>query len=139
MLVGKSGCGKTTLTQALKGLDLSYKKTQAISFEGMVIDTPGEFTENRRFYSALMATACQCDIIGFVQDVTAGSTAFPPRFAAMFCREVIGIISKTDLEPNGIDRATHFLNLAGVSHIIQTSALQKNGIESLKAILNSVD
>ena len=41
LLIGRTGAGKTTLTQALKGEKLNYKKTQYINFQGALIDTPG--------------------------------------------------------------------------------------------------
>lgn len=41
ILMGRSECGKTTLTQALKGDVISYHKTQYINHYDVVIDTPG--------------------------------------------------------------------------------------------------
>ena len=52
MFVGPVGVGKTTLTQRLKGLELSYFKTQAIEFYDAIIDTPGEFLQHRKYYNA---------------------------------------------------------------------------------------
>ncbi|PLL56461.1 propanediol utilization protein PduV, partial [Klebsiella michiganensis] len=54
MFIGPSQCGKTSLTQSLRGEALHYKKTQAIEWSPMVIDTPGEYLENRCLYSALL-------------------------------------------------------------------------------------
>ena len=47
MLVGRSGAGKTTLTQALKGKKITYHKTQYINHYDVIIDTPGEYAENK--------------------------------------------------------------------------------------------
>lgn len=41
MLVGRTGCGKTTITQRLLEQPLVYQKTQMIIYEGDIIDTPG--------------------------------------------------------------------------------------------------
>ena len=68
MFIGQTGCGKTSLTQALQGKELFYVKTQAVKYCGTVLDTPGEFVENRRFYSALMTSAMKADVIG-LQDL----------------------------------------------------------------------
>ena len=57
MLIGPSQCGKTSLTQGLRGEALHYKKTQAIEWSPMAIDTPGEYLENRCLYSALLTSA----------------------------------------------------------------------------------
>lgn len=43
MLVGRSGAGKTTLTQAMKGKKITYHKTQYINNYDVIIDTPGEY------------------------------------------------------------------------------------------------
>ena len=42
ILMGRSECGKTTLTQALKGREITYHKTQYINNFDVIIDTPGE-------------------------------------------------------------------------------------------------
>ncbi|HAV9584953.1 TPA: propanediol utilization protein PduV, partial [Escherichia coli] len=47
MLIGPSQCGKTSLTQCLRGENIHYQKTQAIVWSPTTIDTPGEYLENR--------------------------------------------------------------------------------------------
>lgn len=136
IFIGKSGCGKTTLSQAIHGLDFNYKKTQAICYAGNIVDTPGEFLENRRFYSALMVSSSNCDIIGLVQDSTAATSIFPPNFTSMFNKKVIGIISKTGLKGSDIIRSERFLRRAGVKQIIETSSLESIGIQNLISLLS---
>lgn len=41
ILIGRSGAGKTTLTQALKGEEIKYHKTQYVNYFECIIDTPG--------------------------------------------------------------------------------------------------
>ncbi|MEA1967675.1 MAG: EutP/PduV family microcompartment system protein [Thermodesulfobacteriota bacterium] len=135
MFVGKTGCGKTTLTQAIQGQNISYRKTQAVSYSGAVVDTPGEFVENRRFYSALVVSSYNCDIIGFVQDATTVNSIFPPKFASMFTKKVVGIITKSDCEDCNFSRAEKFLKWAGACEIIQTSAVENIGIDTLQTYL----
>ena len=67
MLLGKIGCGKTTLTQRLNEQDVVYAKTQAVSYENNIIDTPGEYIENKFFFRALLVTAAEAEKIIFVQ------------------------------------------------------------------------
>jgi len=43
MLFGRVGAGKTTLTQALRGEEIKYYKTQYVNYLDTVIDTPGEY------------------------------------------------------------------------------------------------
>ena len=83
MFVGPVGVGKTTLTQRLKGLELSYFKTQAIEFYDAIIDTPGEFLQHRKYYNALNVTAteAECDWSlggGFQSDADLSSRLFLP-------------------------------------------------------------
>ena len=42
-LMGRSESGKTSLTQALKGEELHYHKTQYTNTAEDTIDTPGEY------------------------------------------------------------------------------------------------
>ena len=37
MLIGRTGCGKTTLTQKLNDEEVRYKKTQAVSYKSKII------------------------------------------------------------------------------------------------------
>lgn len=39
VLMGRSECGKTTLTQALKGEEIQYHKTQYVNNFDVIIDT----------------------------------------------------------------------------------------------------
>ena len=48
-LMGRSEAGKTSLTQALKGEELHYVKTQYTTTEDDTIDSPGEYAESKRF------------------------------------------------------------------------------------------
>ena len=48
-LMGRSEAGKTSLTQALKGEELHYVKTQYTNTEDDTIDSPGEYAESKHF------------------------------------------------------------------------------------------
>ena len=48
-LMGRSEAGKTSLTQALKGEELHYIKTQYTNTEDDTIDSPGEYAESKHF------------------------------------------------------------------------------------------
>ena len=63
ILMGRSECGKTTLTQALKGDVIHYHKTQYINHYDVVIDTPGEYTEKAaaELHRAVLALPTLCD------------------------------------------------------------------------------
>jgi len=121
MLVGRTGVGKTTLTQRLNKKNLEYKKTQMVDYIGQVIDTPGEYVENRNYYKALNVVSMDAQIIGLVQSSLDEVSVFPPNFSSMFLnKKVIGIITKVDLKSD-TKMARNFLNLAGVEEIIDNS------------------
>ena len=80
MLIGPSQCGKTSLTQVLRGETLRYQKTQAIVWTPAAIDTPGEYLENRCLYSALLTSACEADVIALVLNADAPWSPFSPGF-----------------------------------------------------------
>ena len=64
MVIGRVGCGKTTLCQRLFQKELQYQKTQSIELVGgTAIDTPGEYVENRAFYRALVVSGVEADVI----------------------------------------------------------------------------
>lgn len=135
LLVGRPGSGKTSLVQVFHKLDLVYKKTQAITYNGMFVDSPGEFLENRRLHSALLTSSLRCDIVGLVQDSTSRNSLYPPKFAQMFNKPVVGIVTKVDKAESDPEKAERFLTIAGVEEFVRTSAVDKIGIEPLSLYL----
>ena len=104
MFMGPVQSGKTTLIQAINGESIRYVKTQAIEFDGMAIDTPGEYIENRQYLYALTVTAADADIIIFTQDPTADSVWYSPGQSSMFNAKVIGVITKCDIAEKSVTR-----------------------------------
>lgn len=135
ILIGKSGSGKTTLVQKLNHQKMGYKKTQMIEYSKNIIDTPGEYVENRNFIPALIVSSADCDIVALVQDCSDEYTVFPPNFSQIFNKKAIGIITKIDKCNNDINRAIKHLKLAGVNKIFCTSAFIDEGIDQLKEYL----
>lgn len=140
MLVGPIGCGKTTLTQRLKGVELLYAKTQALEFHDSIIDTPGEFIQHRLMYNALLVTAADADIIGFLLPATEHDQIYSPGFCALFNKPVIGIITKIDLlSPNETtEYVEEQLRSAGAHIQFKISATQNLGIKELQSYLEKI-
>jgi len=138
VLMGMSGCGKTTLVQALLGEALLYTKTQTVQRHLRFIDTPGEYMEHRAFYRALIVTAVDAEIIGLVQDVGRDSW-IPPAFATTFAKPVFGIVAKTDLAktPAEVAEARGVLERAGTDPIFEVSAVTGDGLAALWDYLNA--
>ncbi|MBU3209980.1 EutP/PduV family microcompartment system protein [Clostridium algidicarnis] len=137
MLIGSIGAGKTTLSQALIGEIIRYKKTQSIEFGDYIIDTPGEYLDNRVYYNALIVTSAEADVIALVQDSSNDTSNFPPGFGSMFNKEVIGICTKIDLckDEKSLKRTEEFLITAGAEKIFCVNAAEKKEIEELKRFL----
>ena len=140
MLIGKSGAGKTTLVQRLKGEALSYRKTQTVEYHLDFIDTPGEYLEHRNFYRALIVTAADADLIGLLQGCGDEDIWFPPAFSMTFARPVFGIVSKADLAKSERDVrfASEVLKRAGAGRIFVVSAVESTGLEELREYLSGM-
>ncbi|PHR28801.1 MAG: ethanolamine utilization protein EutP [Desulfotalea sp.] len=135
MFVGETRVGKSSLIRALSGREYRSHRAMAVEYCGQFINTPGEFLENRRFYHALITASIDCDILALVQDSTRNNSLFPPLFASMFNRKIIGIISKVDATGANTNRAELFLKNAGIKEIILSSSHTETGLDSLRQLL----
>jgi len=137
LMIGKSGAGKTSLSQVLSGRKLEDKKTQTIEVIGDIIDTPGEYLERKPFFKALTVTAMDCDCIAILLDVTDAQISIPPLIAAIFGREVIGVVTKIDLAENEkqLNDAGDNLRMAGCYNIFYVSSKTGEGLDKLKEYL----
>lgn len=139
IFAGSTGSGKTTLCQRLHGQEMAYKKTQAVESFEQAIDTPGECIENRYLYKMLLVSSVDADVIGLVQDCTKEESYFPPGFATMFAKPVIGIVTKVELAQSDEDiaKARDHLQAAGAERIFEVSSMENVGVEELQAYLEA--
>ncbi len=131
ILMGRSGCGKTTLRQALNGESLHYHKTQYINHFQVVIDTPGEYAENHSLGRALALYSYEADVVGLLISATDEYSLFPPCVTASSTRPVIGIVTQTDRADARPDLARMWLELAGCKEIFFVSAYTGEGVEEI--------
>ena len=136
ILIGRVAAGKTTLTQALRGEEIRYYKTQYINYLDTVIDTPGEYTELRQTSGALALYSYEADVVGLVLSANEPYSIFSPCITSLVNREVIGIITKIDHPDARPDLAQLWLEIAGCKKIFHTSAKTKQGIDELLDYLN---
>ena len=139
IFIGRSGCGKTTLTQALNGEDIHYAKTQSITRGNFMIDTPGEYIESRQFGSALAVYTYESDIVGLLLSATEPYSLYSPNITPMANRPVIGIVTGIDKKNANADRAENWLRLAGCKRIFRVSSVTGEGIAELKNFLSDFD
>ncbi len=135
ILMGRVAAGKTTLTQALRGEQLHYCKTQYISYTDTIIDTPGEYTEIARLGAALALYAYEADIVGLVIGADEPFCVFPPNCTCMVNREVIGIIAGVDRPRANVEQATRWLKLCGCEKIFSVSSYTGEGLDAIIAYL----
>jgi ethanolamine utilization protein EutP len=131
MLVGRTGCGKTTLTQALKGKEIAYHKTQYINNFDVIIDTPGEYAENKTLVRALIVYSYEADVVGLLMSSLESYSLYSPNIVAGATREVIGIVTQIDQEDARPDLAEEWLRLAGCKTIFHISSYTGEGIVNL--------
>lgn len=134
LLIGRSGCGKTTLTQALRGEKTHYKKTQGMVFDDFVIDSPGEYIENHDLGAALALYAYEADVVALLIAADDDYSLFPPCITCLVNREVIGIVTKIDRAAPA--RAEGWLRLSGCKTVFHVNALSGEGI---KAVLEHIN
>jgi len=129
ILIGRSGVGKTTLTQALKNEKIEYHKTQYIDWHDWIIDTPGEYCENKNLGCALGLYAYEADIVGLLVAANEWYSLFSPNMCGFVSRECVGIVTKCDLaDPR---KAEEWLRLTGCEKIFHVNSLTGEGVEEI--------
>ncbi len=129
LLVGRSGCGKTSLTQALRGEQVHYQKTQSMVFDDFLIDSPGEYAENHDLGAALALYSYEADVVALLIAADDDYSLFPPCITCLVNREVIGIVTKIDkADPH---RAERWLRLSGCKTVYFVNSVTREGVESI--------
>ncbi len=129
ILIGRSGVGKTTLTQALKGEKTHYQKTQYIDYGDFLIDTPGEYAENHDLGAALCLYAYEADVVALLIAADEQYSLFPPNITCMVNREVIGIVTKCNkADPT---KAENWLRLSGCETVYKVDSKTGEGIKQV--------
>ena len=131
VLVGRSEAGKTTLTQALKGERVTYHKTQYVNNYDVVIDTPGEYAQTARLGRALALYSYEADVVGLILSSSEQYSLYPPCCTSACNREVIGIVTKIDLEHGDPKRAERWLRLAGCKTVFYVDSTTGEGVDGI--------
>jgi ethanolamine utilization protein EutP len=135
ILVGRSGCGKTTLIQAIRGGKLAYHKTQYINNFDHIIDTPGEYAETRVLGRALALYSWEADVVGLLIGANEPQSLYSPNITPIANRECIGVVTKIDASNANSPRAENWLRLAGCQTIFYVSAFTGEGLMELMGFL----
>lgn len=129
LLIGRSGCGKTTLTQALRGEKIHYQKTQGMVLNDFLIDSPGEYAENHDLGCALALYSYEADVVALLIAADDDYSLFPPCITCLVNREVIGIVTKIDrADPK---RAEQWLRLSGCKKVFFVNSKSGEGVSDI--------
>ena len=129
LLIGRSGCGKTTLTQALRGEKIHYQKTQGMVLNDFLIDSPGEYAENHDLGCALALYSYEADVVALLIAADDDYSLFPPCITCLVTREVIGIVTKIDkADPK---RAERWLRISGCKKVFFVNSKRGAGVSDI--------
>ena len=131
ILMGRSEAGKTTLTQALRGETITYHKTQYINYFDVIIDTPGEYIQTAHLGRALALYSYEADVVGLLLAANEPYSLYPPNITCMVNRDVIGIITKIDLEDGDPQRAARWLALTGCKKFFFVNSRANEGVAEI--------
>lgn len=134
-LLGRSEAGKTSLTQALRGEELHYVKTQYTNANDDTIDSPGEYAESKRFSVGLACFSFEADVVAMVQAADEPFSLFGPGGRSFILRPLIGIITKIDSPYANIPMVKQWLINAGCERIFLINNVTREGIEELMEYL----
>lgn len=129
--MGRSEAGKTSLTQALKGEELHYVKTQYTNTSEDTIDSPGEYAESKRFSVGLACFSFEADVVAIVQSADEPFNLFGDSLHAFILRPLIGVITKTDSPYANIPMIRQWLLNAGCERIFLVNNVTREGISEL--------
>ena len=135
ILIGRSGAGKTTLTQALKGEEIKYHKTQYVNYFECIIDTPGEYAQTHELGYALALYSYEADVVGLLLSATEPYSLYPPNITCMVNREVVGIVTQINEPKADPERAARWLRLSGCKKISYVDSTVGTGVPDILSYL----
>lgn len=134
-LMGRSEAGKTSLTQALKGEELHYVKTQYTNTDDDTIDSPGEYAESKHFSVGLACFSFEADVVAIVQAADEPYNLFGPGGRSFILRPYIGIITKVDSPYANVPMVRLWMENAGCERIFEVNNVTREGVDELLAYL----
>ena len=136
MIIGPTNCGKTTLAYALNECDGPIKKTQNIIYGKNTIDVPGSYIENVWMYKYLISAVQDASLVLVLVDQSSSDTVYSPGFARVFNQPVLGVITKTDVNPENEEFCMRQLMITGIDEpIFKICAKSGEGISALQEYL----
>ncbi|MCQ2548633.1 MAG: EutP/PduV family microcompartment system protein [Lachnospiraceae bacterium] len=138
-LMGRSEAGKTSLTQALKGEELHYQKTQYTNTSEDLIDSPGEYAESKHFSVGLACFSFEADVVAVVQAADEPFNLFGACLHTFILRPLIGVITKTDSPYANVPMIEQWMENMGCERIFHINNVTREGVQELLDYLHDDD
>ncbi|HQI41275.1 MAG: hypothetical protein B6D44_10925 [Ignavibacteriales bacterium UTCHB2] len=139
ILIGGVGVGKTSLFNMLLGIEDEAMKTQALVYHNeKTVDTPGEYFDSPRLYSAIIQTMSDIDTIIYVHPANSTERKLPHGLFQIYnSKRLVGVISKTDLPDADVDAVEEILRDFGIDgEIFKVSIYSESSIDKLREFLS---
>lgn len=139
IMIGGVGVGKTSLFNCLLYIDGEAEKTQALVYHNeKTVDTPGEYFDNPRLYSAIIHTMTEIDTILYVHQANSTERKLPHGLFQIYeSKKILGVISKTDLPDAKISEVEELIRDYGiVGKIFKVSIYDQNSVDELRKYLS---
>jgi len=130
-LMGRSEAGKTSLTQALRGEELRYHKTQYTNTDEEVIDSPGEYAETKRCGLGLACFSFEADVLALLIAADEPFSVFEANCRCFTNRPLIGIITKIDSPFANVPMVRNWMINSGCDRIFEVSNTTRQGLDEL--------
>lgn len=103
------------------------------------LDIPGSYLESPWMHKHLIAAQQDAFCVLMLCSPLATKRSYPPGFAKVFRIPVIGVITKSDVGAEGVDRCIAELTSAGVQGpYFQTSVHKVSGLDQLTDIIDTI-
>jgi ethanolamine utilization protein EutP len=133
-IIGEVNAGKSALLDKLIAQETATGKTQApIFYSGHIVDTPGEFVDNRAWNGALLSTIANVKTVVCLQPANAEHFAVPSGLLRVYPnKHIVSVISKIDANDADIIKATKLLRQNGLPEpYLQISIFDQASIDNL--------
>ncbi|MCG8530845.1 MAG: EutP/PduV family microcompartment system protein [Desulfovibrionales bacterium] len=133
MVIGATGCGKSSLVRELEHDFPQLKTAQEVVYGKTVIDVPGGYLEHPWMYKHLIAIAQNnaSHVVVLISQETCAKVG-APGLTNVFSCPVVGVITKCDVSPEKAQECEQHLKRLGVPEpYFRTSTVTGEGLAAL--------